>query len=115
VEIWKRKPQSRKGRKGTVIFPESLRGGFRERAFHKTWKFGHSLEPNHCTIPKFAIKTLSEMKQRLRELDEEIKETKRRLPAHSVKPPVMMDLLALEDEYDLLLKEIQKRKARESG
>ena len=60
------------------------------------------------------MKTLSEMEQRLRELDEEIKETKRRLPAHSVKPPVMMDLLALEDEYDMLLKKIQELKAQES-
>jgi len=49
------------------------------------------------------MKTITEMEQRLRELDEEIKETKRRLPAHSVKPPVMMDLLTLEDEYDMLL------------
>ena len=60
------------------------------------------------------MKTLSEMKQRLRELDEEIKETKRRLPAHSIKPPVMMDLLALEDEYDMLLKKIQELKAQKS-
>jgi len=60
------------------------------------------------------MKTLSEMKQRLRELDEEIKETKRRLPAHSVKPPVMMELLALEDEYDMLFQKIQDIKAQES-
>lgn len=53
---------------------------------------------------------LSELKKRLRELDEEIIETKKRLPAHSVKPPVMMDLLALEDEYDDLLKRIEDLK-----
>lgn len=53
---------------------------------------------------------LDELKKRLRELDEEIIETKKRLPAHSVKPPVMMDLLALEDEYDDLLKQIQELK-----
>ena len=61
------------------------------------------------------MKTLSEMKKRLQELDEEIKETKRRLPAHSVKPPVMMDLLALEDEYDLLLRQIQELTSSDSG
>jgi len=46
------------------------------------------------------------IENRLRELEEEIAETKRRLPAHSVKPPVMMDLLDLEDERDLLVKKL---------
>ena len=55
--------------------------------------------------------SVDDLKKRLAELEEEIKETKKRLPAHSVKPPVMMDLLALEDEYDDVLKQI--RKARE--
>jgi len=50
---------------------------------------------------------LAELYERLRELDDEISETKKRLPAHSVKPPVMIDLLALEDEYDALLKQIE--------
>ncbi len=53
---------------------------------------------------------LAELYKRLRELDDEIGETKKRLPAHSVKPPVMMDLLALEDEYDALLKQIEDLK-----
>ncbi len=53
---------------------------------------------------------LDTLKKRLRELDDEISETKKRLPAHSVKPPVMMDLLALEDEYDALLKQIDTLK-----
>ena len=51
--------------------------------------------------------TLDEMKKQLRELEAAIKETEKRLPAHSVKPPVMIDLLALEDEYDQLLEQIQ--------
>jgi hypothetical protein len=42
----------------------------------------------------------------LKELEEEIAETLRRMPAHSAKPPVMMDLLELEDERDLLLKRL---------
>lgn len=50
------------------------------------------------------------IKSRLRELEGEIAETKRRLPAHSVKPPVMMDLLELEDERDLLLKKLAQDK-----
>jgi hypothetical protein len=54
--------------------------------------------------------SVDELKKRLSELEEEIEETKRRLPAHSVKPPVMMDLLALEDEYDDVLEQIRKAK-----
>lgn len=57
---------------------------------------------------------LDTLKKRLRELDEEIAATKKRLPAHSVKPPVMMDLLALEDEYDTLLKQIQDSKNKDT-
>ena len=30
-----------------------------------------------------------------------------RLPAHSVKPPVLMDLLELEDQYDEILKQLR--------
>jgi len=56
------------------------------------------------------MNNLDTLKKRLRELDKEITETKKRLPAHSVKPPVMMDLLALEDEYDELLKQIEELK-----
>ena len=56
------------------------------------------------------MKTLKELQQRLEILDEEIAETKKRLPAHSVKPPVMRDLLALEDEYDTVLEQIERLK-----
>ena len=55
---------------------------------------------------------LDELKKRLAELDEAIRETKQRLPAHSVKPPVMMDLIALEDEYDDILRQIQELKGK---
>lgn len=58
---------------------------------------------------------LYELKKRLQALDEAIIETKKRLPAHSVKPPVMMDLLALEDEYDALLKQIEALKKTEKA
>ncbi len=57
------------------------------------------------------MEDLVKLEQRLRELDEEIRETRKRLPAHSTKPPVMMDLLALEDEYDIILEKIKKLKA----
>ena len=53
---------------------------------------------------------IDRIKERLLRLEEEIAETMRRLPAHSVKPPVMLDLLQLEDERDLLLQKINDRK-----
>ncbi len=53
------------------------------------------------------MKSLKELEARLEKIKQEIKETEKRLPAHSVKPPVMMDLLQLEDEYDQIFKEIQ--------
>lgn len=46
--------------------------------------------------------------QRLRQLEIKIEETIRRVPPHSIKPPVMIELLALEDERDMLLKKIGK-------
>lgn len=49
-----------------------------------------------------------QLRERLQELEEQIAETKRRLPAHSVKPPVMLDLLALEDERDLVLDQLER-------
>jgi hypothetical protein len=52
------------------------------------------------------MNTLTHLKEKLRQLDEQIAETKKRLPAHSVKPPVMMDLLALEDEHEAVLAKI---------
>jgi len=48
--------------------------------------------------------TLERMNSRLAELEKEIAETRKRLPAHSIKPPVMIDLLELEDERDELLR-----------
>lgn len=53
------------------------------------------------------------LESRLKKLEEEIAETQKRLPAHSIKPPVMMDLLELEDERDALLKEIARLKGSE--
>ena len=60
------------------------------------------------------METIEALKQRLAELEKEIAETQKRLPAHSVKPPVMMDLLALEDEYDEILRKIMKFKQEDS-
>lgn len=52
--------------------------------------------------------TIEELHRRLAALEAEIIETERRVPAHSIKPPVMHDLLALEDERDEVLAEIAR-------
>ena len=49
-----------------------------------------------------------EMKIRLAELQNLIRETRQRLPAHSTKPPIMMELLAYEDEYEALLTDLNQ-------
>ena len=54
--------------------------------------------------------TIEALHRRRRQLEDEIAEAKRRLPAHSVKPPVMKLLLDLEDEYDEVLKAIEEMK-----
>jgi len=46
------------------------------------------------------------LKKRLAELEREIKETEKRLPAHSVKPPIMTQLFELEDEYEAVLAQL---------
>lgn len=56
------------------------------------------------------MKTENEIRKRLAELEILIKDTKARLPAHSVKPPVMMDLLAYEDEFDNLMEQLAELK-----
>lgn len=53
---------------------------------------------------------LEQTKARLAELEKLITETRKRLPAHSTKPPVMMELLEYEDEYDILLKRLEQLK-----
>jgi hypothetical protein len=59
------------------------------------------------------ISEVDQIKKRLKELEEEIAETLRRMPAHSAKPPVMIDLLELEDERDLLLKRLEPQRLGE--
>ena len=52
--------------------------------------------------------------KKLAELEIKIRETEKRLPAHSVKPPIMTELFELEDEYQSVferLKALKKDKA----
>ena len=50
--------------------------------------------------------TIEDIQKRMSELAVRIQETRDRLPAHSVKPGIMMELLDLEDEYESLMAEL---------
>lgn len=58
--------------------------------------------------------TIDDIKKRMKELEVLIRETQERLPAHSMKPPVMVDLLEYEDEYDILMKKLETIENNES-
>jgi chaperonin cofactor prefoldin len=55
-------------------------------------------------------KRIQSLEKRLKELEEQIKEVQERLPAHSVKPPIMIELIALEDEHEDILNELEQLK-----
>jgi hypothetical protein len=50
---------------------------------------------------------LENLKKQLEDLEKDIRELKDRLPAHSIKPVMMSELMALEDERDAVLSKIQ--------
>jgi hypothetical protein len=54
----------------------------------------------------------NKLEDKLKELDKKIAEVNKRLPAHSAKPPIMMELFALEDERDAVLKQLEVLKQR---
>jgi septal ring factor EnvC (AmiA/AmiB activator) len=55
------------------------------------------------------------LENRLKELDKQIAEVNRRLPAHSVKPPIMKELFALEDERDAVAGQLDALKQSGAG
>jgi len=56
--------------------------------------------------------SLTNLEDRLKKLEEEIREARRQLPAHSIKPPVMITLLELEDERDAIQEKIDSIKPK---
>lgn len=56
--------------------------------------------------------SLEILEERLRELEEKIRQAKLRLPAHSTKPPIMIALLDLEDERDALQEQMNSIKKK---
>lgn len=55
------------------------------------------------------------LKNRLHQVEDRIRELKDRLPAHSVKPSMMMELIALEDERDELRTQLQAQAKKPPG
>jgi hypothetical protein len=54
--------------------------------------------------PKLALEN------KLAELETKIRETEKRLPAHSVKPQIMTELFQLEDEYEAVSSQLKALK-----
>lgn len=50
--------------------------------------------------------SLEILEDRLKKIEKKIEEAKLHLPAHSIKPPVMMTLLDLEDARDAIIGQI---------
>jgi hypothetical protein len=48
-----------------------------------------------------------ELEKRLADIERQIRETEKRLPAHSVKPPIMRELFDLEDQREALLAKLE--------
>ncbi len=49
------------------------------------------------------MKTLADIEKRMTELETLIKDAKGRVPAHSARPTIMMELMDYEDEYEDLM------------
>ena len=56
-----------------------------------------------------------QLEDKLKELDRKIAEVNSRLPAHSVKPTIMAELFALEDERDAVARQIEALKQKSGG
>ena len=53
-----------------------------------------------------SAKDIESLETELHRLEARISEVEKRLPAHSVKPPIMIELLELEDERDKILSKL---------
>jgi len=53
------------------------------------------------------------LEEKLAELGAKIRETEKRLPAHSVKPQIMTELFGLEDEYEAVSNQLKTLKAKQ--
>jgi uncharacterized protein YqcC (DUF446 family) len=56
--------------------------------------------------------SIPELKKKLEEIDKQILETEKHLPAHSVKPPIMQEIFDLEDQREAILARLKELEAR---
>lgn len=56
------------------------------------------------------MESIQELEKKLKEIDGKIADAEGRLPAHSVKPPIMTELFALEDEREKILTTLKSLK-----
>ena len=56
---------------------------------------------------KNAMDQKQELEKKLAEIEAQILETESRMPAHSVKPPIMMALFELEEKRDEVLAKLK--------
>ncbi len=52
-----------------------------------------------------------ELKKKLDDIDRQILETEKHLPAHSVKPPIMQAIFELEEQREALLERLKELEA----
>jgi len=53
------------------------------------------------------MKNIDELKKELARIDAELRDTEARLPAHSVKPPIMQALFALEEAREVIVEKLK--------
>ena len=55
--------------------------------------------------------TVEEIQKKIRNLEAKLEEAQKRLPAHSVKPPIMHQIFALEEELEELYELLKLNKS----
>ena len=56
---------------------------------------------------------IEELEKKLSTLDAKIKDVEDRLPAHGIKPPIMTELFELEDEREVIWKQLEALRGTE--
>jgi hypothetical protein len=56
-----------------------------------------------------------QLEEKLAELEMKIRQTEKRLPAHSVKPQIMTEIFELEDEYEAVSSRLKALKVNQAA
>ena len=59
-----------------------------------------------------AMAQKQELQKKLEDIDKQIQETEKQLPAHSVKPPIMQELFELEDQREAIVAQLKELEAK---